>query len=484
MYREKISSAREGLTFDDVLVVPNLSPIEPRETNLETRFSRNIKLNVPISSSPMDTVTEWEMAISMARIGGIGIIHRNMSRNEEAAMVRNVKRAESLIIRNVYTIDKKTPISVAKNIMETRNIAGFPVIENEKLVGIVTKRDFEFSGTKDGTISEIMTKDVVFADDKILPEEARKMLYEHRIEKLPLVDKNMKVVGLVTSKDITTRQKFPTATRDKEGKLRVGAAVGPFDTDRALLLEKEGADLLVIDTAHAHNDNVLNAIKKLKKEISVDIVVGNIATSKAAEDLISFDVDGLKVGIGPGSICTTRIVAGIGVPQITAISDAADIAKEHKIPIIADGGIRFSGDIVKAISAGADSVMLGSLLAGTDESPGQEMIINGRKYKAYRGMGSMGALSKGSDRYGKFSGSKFVAEGVEGAVPYRGKVEETVYQLSGGIRAGMGYSGCINIKELKEKTSFIRITTNGLAESHPHDIRVVSEPPNYQLYQN
>ncbi len=484
MYREKISSAREGLTFDDVLVVPNLSPIEPRETNLETRFSRNIKLNVPISSSPMDTVTEWEMAISMARIGGIGIIHRNMSRNEEAAMVRNVKRAESLIIRNVYTIDKKTPISVARNIMETRNIAGFPVIENEKLVGIVTKRDFEFSGTKDGTISEIMTKDVVFADDKILPEEARKMLYEHRIEKLPLVDKNMKVVGLVTSKDITTRQKFPTATRDKEGKLRVGAAVGPFDTDRALLLEKEGADLLVIDTAHAHNDNVLNAIKKLKKEISVDIVVGNIATSKAAEDLISFDVDGLKVGIGPGSICTTRIVAGIGVPQITAISDAADIAKEHKIPIIADGGIRFSGDIVKAISAGADSVMLGSLLAGTDESPGQEMIINGRKYKAYRGMGSMGALSKGSDRYGKFSGSKFVAEGVEGAVPYRGKVEETVYQLSGGIRAGMGYSGCINIKELKEKTSFIRITTNGLAESHPHDIRVVSEPPNYQLYQN
>ncbi len=484
MYRDKILKAVEGVTFDDVLVVPDLSPIEPRETDLQTKFSRHIKLNVPICSSPMDTVTEWEMAVSMARIGGIGIIHRNMPRNEEATMVRNVKRAESLIIRNVHTIDRKTPVNVARNIMQTKNIAGFPVTENEKLVGIVTKRDIEFSGKKEGNIDEIMTKDVIYAEDNISPDEARRLLYEHRIEKLPLVDKTMRVVGLITSKDITTRQKFPTATRDEEGKLIVGAAVGPFDLDRAILMEKEGADVIVIDTAHAHNTNVLNAIKKLKKEISIDIVVGNVATAKATEDLIACDVDGIKVGIGPGSICTTRIVAGIGVPQITAVSEAADEAVRSGIPIISDGGIRFSGDIVKAIAAGASSVMIGSLLAGTDESPGQEMIINGRKYKTYRGMGSMGALSKGSDRYGKFSGSKFVAEGVEGAVPYRGKVEETIYQLSGGIRAGMGYAGCRNVEELREKTTFIRITSNGLSESHPHDIRVVSEPPNYQMYQN
>ncbi len=484
MYRDKLLKARDGVTFDDVLVVPDLSPIEPKETDLKTNFSRHIKLNVPISSSPMDTVTEWEMAVAMARIGGIGIIHRNMSRNEEATMVRNVKRAESLIIRNVHTIDKMTPISVAKNIMQTKNIAGFPVTENEKLVGIITKRDIEFNEKEEGKVHEIMTKDVIYASDDITPEDARKLLYEHRVEKLPLVDKSMRVVGLITSKDMTTRQKFPIATRDEEGKLIVGAAVGPFDVDRAVLMEKEGADLLVIDTAHAHNSNVLSAIKKLKKEVTIDVVVGNVATAKATEDLIACDVDGIKVGIGPGSICTTRIVAGIGVPQITAISDAADAAAQSGVPIIADGGIRFSGDIVKALAAGASAVMIGSLLAGTDESPGQEMINNGRKYKSYRGMGSMGALIKGSDRYGKFSGSKFVAEGVEAAVPYRGKVDETVYQLSGGIRAGMGYAGCRNIKELREKTSFIRITTNGLSESHPHDIRVISEPPNYQLYQN
>ncbi|MHB1440923.1 MAG: IMP dehydrogenase [Cuniculiplasma sp.] len=484
MYTEKLSKAKEGLTFDDVLVMPRRSPIEPRETDIKSVFSKKIRLNSPITSSPMDTVTEWEMAVAMARIGGLGIIHRNMSRNEEATMIRKVKRAESLIIRNVHTIDLDTPISVAKNIMESKGIAGFPVVLGEKLVGIVTKRDLEFAERTEGKVKDIMTKDVIYASDNIDPEEARRILYNNRVEKLPLVDNNMKVVGLITSKDITTRHKFPLASRDEEGQLMVGAAVGPFDLDRALLMEKEGADVIVIDTAHAHNENVLTAIKKLKKELTVDIVVGNIATADAAEDLIACDVDGLKVGIGPGSICTTRVVAGIGVPQVTAISDAADVASRHNIPVIADGGIRFSGDIVKAIGAGADCVMLGSLLAGTDESPGGEMIINGRKYKTYRGMGSMGALSKGSDRYGKFSGSKFVAEGVEGAVPYRGRVEEVVYQLTGGIRAGMGYAGCKNIKELKENTFFVKITNNGLTESHPHDIRVVSEPPNYQLFQN
>ncbi|MCL5889393.1 MAG: IMP dehydrogenase [Candidatus Thermoplasmatota archaeon] len=484
MYTGKLSKAKEGLTFDDVLVQPRRSPIEPKETDIKSVFSKHIKLNSPIVSSPMDTVTEWEMAVAMSRIGGLGIIHRNMSRNEEATMVRKVKRAESLIIRNVHTIDQETPISVARNIMETKGIAGFPVVVGEKLVGIVTKRDMGFSEDKAGKVKDIMTKEVVYANDNIDQEEARKILYEHRIEKLPLVDKNLKVVGLITSKDIITRHKFPTASRDVKGQLMVGAAVGPFDVDRAILMEREGADVIVIDTAHAHNENVLTAIRKLKKEVSVDIVVGNIATTEAAKDLISCEVDGLKVGIGPGSICTTRVVAGIGVPQITAVGDVADIASENGVPVIADGGIRFSGDIVKAMAAGADCVMLGSLLAGTDESPGNEMIINGRKYKTYRGMGSMGALNKGSDRYGKFSGSKFVAEGVEGAVPYRGKVEEAIYQLTGGIRAGMGYAGCKNVQELKKNTSFVRITNNGLAESHPHDIRVVSEPPNYQLFQS
>lgn len=484
MFSDKIVRMKEGLTFDDVLIIPRRSPIEPKETNIKSRFSRHIKLNVPIASSPMDTVTEWEMGIAMARSGGIGIIHRNMARNEEATMVRNVKRAESVIIRNVHTLDPETPVDVAKQIMNEKSIAGFPVVKGNKLVGIVTRRDIESNFENKRFVKDIMTEDVISADENITISEAMKILYKNRIEKLPLVDKDGRVVGLITSKDITTRQNYPDATRDEEGQLVIGAAVGPFDLDRAKLMEKEGADAIVIDTAHAHNDNVISAVRKMRKEIDIDIVVGNIATKEAAEDLVSCDVDGIKVGIGPGSICTTRVIAGIGVPQITAIVDAADVASKNGIPVIADGGIRFSGDIVKAICAGAECVMIGSLLAGTDESPGQEMIINGRKYKAYRGMGSIGAMSKGSDRYGKFPGSKFVAEGVEAAVPYKGKVEDMMYQLSGGIKAGMGYAGCRDIKELREKTEFMKITNSGLRESHPHDIRVISEPPNYQMYSN
>ncbi len=424
------------------------------------------------------------MAVAMSRAGGIGIIHRNMTKNEEATMIRKVKREESIVIRNVHTIDPETPASVALVIMEEKNIAGFPVIQHEKLVGIVTRRDLGFAQPPGTKVKDIMTKDVIYADESITADEASMILFKNRIEKLPLVDRNMKVVGLITSKDIITRKRFPLATRDDEGQLVVGAAVGPFDLDRALLLEKEGADVIVIDTAHAHNENVLSAVRAMRKKIDVDIVVGNIATAQAAEDLAACEIDGIKTGIGPGSICTTRVVAGVGVPQITAISDTSDIASQHDIPIIADGGIRFSGDIVKALAAGAESVMLGSLLAGTDESPGTEMIINGRKYKSYRGMGSIGAMSKGSDRYGKFTGSKFVAEGVEGAVPYRGRVEEVLYQLVGGIRAGMGYAGSRNIDELRKKTTFIKITNSGLMENHPHDIKIISEPPNYQLYAN
>ena len=482
MYTKKIENIIEGLTFDDVLVIPSRSSIEPKESDIKSKFSRHISLNTPVSSAPMDTVTEAEMAVAMSRYGGIGIIHRNISRNEQASLVRKVKREESIIIRNVHTVDPSTPIEVVRNIMETKKINGLPVVSGEKIVGIVTKRDLEFATRAMNTVSDVMVKDVIYASDNITLEEAREILYKNRIEKLPLVDDKKKVVGLITSKDITTRHKFPEATRDEEGQLMVGASVGPFDIDRAIMLEKEGADVIVIDTAHAHNSNVIESIKKMRKVISADIVAGNIATGEAAEDLISLDVDGLRVGIGPGSICTTRVVAGIGVPQISAIASVASVAVKSNIPVIADGGIRFSGDIVKAMAAGADTVMLGSLLAGTEESPGNEIIINGRKYKSYRGMGSIGAMQKGSDRYGKFSGSKFVAEGVEGAVPYRGKVEEVLFQLMGGLKSGMGYSGSRNIQELKNGTRFIRVTANGLRENHPHDIRIMTEPPNYQTF--
>ena len=473
MYTKKIENIIEGLTFDDVLVIPSRSSIEPKESDIKSKFSRHISLNTPVSSAPMDTVTEAEMAVAMSRYGGIGIIHRNISRNEQASLVRKVKREESIIIRNVHTVDPSTPIEVVRNIMETKKINGLPVVSGEKIVGIVTKRDLEFATRAMNTVSDVMVKDVIYASDNITLEEAREILYKNRIEKLPLVDDKKKVVGLITSKDITTRHKFPEATRDEEGQLMVGASVGPFDIDRAIMLEKEGADVIVIDTAHAHNSNVIESIKKMRKVISADIVAGNIATGEAAEDLISLDIDGLRVGIGPGSICTTRVVAGIGVPQISAIANVASVAAKSNIPVIADGGIRFSGDIVKAIAAGADTVMLGSLLAGTEESPGNEIIINGRKYKSYRGMGSIGAMQKGSDRYGKFSGSKFVAEGVEGAVPYRGKAEEVLFQLMGGLKSGMGYSGSRDIQELKNGTRFIRVTATNF---EPENLPYLSEP--------
>ena len=484
MFKDKFESIKEGYTFDDVLLLPSKSPVEPRDADVSSRFSRHIDVKIPIASSPMDTVTETEMAIAMARQGAIGILHRNLSVNQQASFVRKVKREESIIIRDVHTVAPETPIPELRNIMKTKNIGGLPVVAGEKLVGIVTKRDLEFAGKDKKTVQDIMVKEVISAHDNIDIKDALEILYKNRIEKLPLVDKSGRVVGLITAKDITTREKFPQASRDKAGKLIVGAAVGPFDIDRALTLEKEGVDVLVVDTAHAHNENVLASLKKMRKDISVDLVAGNIATKEAAEDLISIGVDGLRVGIGPGSICTTRIIAGIGVPQLTAISDVAEVANCHGIPVIADGGIRFSGDIVKAFAAGANSVMLGSLFAGTEESPGGEIILNGRKYKAYRGMGSIGAIQTGiSDRYGKLGATKFVAEGVEGVVPFRGKTEEVLFQLMGGVKSGMGYVGARNIEELRTKSRFVKISANGLKESHPHDIRITSEPPNYQIYQ-
>lgn len=484
MFKDKFTSIREGYTFDDVLLLPARTSVEPKEVEIFSKVSRNISVRVPIVSSPMDTVTEAEMAIAIARYGGIGVVHRNMTVNEQARIIVKVKRSESTIIRNVLTVSPETSLSEVRSIMKAKNVSGFPVVSGEKLVGILTRRDLEFAGRSSKLVNEVMVKDVVSAPDNINIEEAREILYRNRIEKLPLVDKGNRVVGLITAKDIVTRERFPDATRDRKGQLMVGAAVGPFDIDRAMTMEKMGADLLVVDTAHAHNDNVLNSLKKMRKEVSIDIVAGNIATAQAAEDLISTGVDGLRVGIGPGSICTTRIIAGIGVPQLTAISDVAEAAMKENIPVIADGGIRYSGDIVKALAAGASSVMLGSLLAGTEESPGVEMIINGRKYKSYRGMGSIGAIQTGiSDRYGKIGANKFVAEGVEGAVPYRGKVEEVIFQLMGGLKSGMGYVGARTVQDLREKGEFVKITSSGLRESHPHDIRIMMEPPNYQIYQ-
>jgi len=482
MYSKKLENAKIAYTFDDVLVVPDASAVEPNQVITKTQLSRNIKLNIPIVSSPMDTVTEADMAIAMARLGGIGIIHRNMKKDLQAELVKRVKREESLIIRDLFIVTPDTSIAEAIKIMNERKIAGLPVVEGKKLVGILTSRDVRFFRDDKKLVKDIMTRNVVTAKENISLEDALGIMAEKKIEKLPLIDDQGNLVGLITAKDIIKRQQFPDAVRDKNGKLLVGAAVGPFDIERAKLLENAGADVIVVDSAHGHNLNLIESVKKMRREINVDIIAGNIATSKAAEDLISADVDGLRVGIGPGSICTTRIVAGIGIPQITAIADVADVAENYGVPVIADGGIRYSGDIVKALVAGASTVMLGSLLAGTDEAPGQEITIGGRRYKSYRGMGSLGAISSGEhDRYGKLGSSKFVPEGVEGAVPYKGKVADTVYQLVGGLKAGMGYAGAKTIDQLRKNGKFVIITQAGITESHPHDIMIIAEPPNYKV---
>ncbi len=481
MFEEKLKNAKIGLTFDDVLLLPSRSPVEPKDVDISSKITRNIRAHIPILSSPMDTVTEAEMAIALAEIGALGIIHRNITVEEQVSMVRKVKKEESLIIRDLHTVSPDTTIEEAERIMGERRIAGLPVVEDGKLVGILTNRDIRFYTGEKIKVSELMTKDVITAEEGISLEDAVRIMHEHRIEKLPIV-KDGKLIGLITAKDILKRERYPNALRDGEGRLLVGAAVGPFDVERAKRLVDAEVDVIVIDTAHAHNENVMRSIARIRKEVDVDLIAGNIATREAAEDLISLDVDALRVGIGPGSICTTRVVAGIGVPQLEAVSQTADVAREHGIPVIADGGIRYSGDIVKALAAGASAVMLGSLLAGTEEAPGREMIIGGRKFKVYRGMGSIGAMQKGiSDRYGKLGKGKLVPEGVEAAVPYKGRVEEVIFQLAGGIKSGMGYVGARNIEELWEKGRFVRITNAGLRESHPHDVNIISEAPNYPM---
>jgi IMP dehydrogenase len=477
-----------AITFDDVLLVPDKSSVLPREVVLKTKLSNNISLNIPLISAAMDTVTEEQMAIAMAREGGIGIIHKNMTIERQAAVVDKVKRSESGMIQNPITLSPDKKIKDALAVMEKYKVSGIPIINNDgKLVGILTNRDLRFDIHEEEFIENLMTKkNLITAPVGTDLTKAEIILQKYRIEKLPIVDKKGYLKGLITFKDIQKRKSFPNASKDKFGRLIVGAAVGvASDTiERVNELVKNNADVIIVDTAHGHSIRVLNIIKKLKaKSGNVDIIAGNVATGNAVKDLIRYGVDAVKVGIGAGSICTTRVVAGVGVPQLTAIIECAQAAKTSGVPVIADGGIKQTGDIPKAIAAGADSVMVGGMLAGTEESPGEKVLYEGRSYKLYRGMGSIEAMKKGSkDRYFQDMEddvTKLVPEGIEGIVPYKGPLTDTVYQIMGGLRAAMGYCGAKDIYEMKTKSKFVIITNSGLRESHPHDVKITKEAPNY-----
>ena len=474
-----------GLTFDDVLLVPAKSDVVPAQVDVTTYFTPNIKLNIPIVSAAMDTVTDANLAIAIAREGGIGVLHRNMPPEKQAMEVDKVKKSESGMIVDPITIGPDAPISEALALMERYRISGVPVTVNGKLVGIITNRDLKFERDFTRKVEEVMTKErLITAPVGITLEEAQEILHKYKIEKLPIVDKNFNLKGLITIKDIEKRKKYPNACKDHLGRLRVAAAVGVGEPAiyRTELLVKAGVDAIVIDTAHGHSKAVIETLKELKRRFDIDVVAGNIATSEAAEELIQAGADAVKVGIGPGSICTTRIVAGAGVPQLTAIINCYQVTLKYNIPLIADGGIKYSGDITKALAAGAHCVMIGSLFAGTDEAPGEIILYQGRSYKTYRGMGSIGAMQGGSsDRYRQevVSPEKLVPEGVEGRVPYRGPLAKSVHQLVGGLKSGMGYCGCKNLEELRTKARFIKITNAGLRESHVHDVTITRESPNY-----
>jgi len=474
---------KEGLTFDDVLILPGESEILPAETDLKTIFAKNVPLNIPLVSAAMDTVTESEMAIAIARLGGIGVIHRNMTPERQAEEVRKVKRAQSWFIEDPFVLGPENTVKDALKLMEEKGISGIPIVDNErKLLGIVTRRDLLFEDDESKPLREIMTTNLVTGTFGISMEEAKEKMKKHKVEKLPIVDKEGKLKYLVTFKDILRKLEYPEANVDSHGRLRVAAACGTGEDskERVKRLIEAGCDVIVIDTAHGHHKRVIEMVKWIKKNFEIPVVAGNVATREGCRALIEAGADGVKVGVGPGSICTTRVVAGVGVPQLTAIMDCYDEAKKYDIPIIADGGIRYSGDIVKAFAAGASSVMIGSLFAGTDESPGETVLYEGRKFKVYRGMGSLGAMSQGSkDRYFQDKQTKFVPEGVEGMVPYRGKVADVIFQLLGGLRSGMGYTGSRNLQELRVKSRFIKITHAGVRESHPHDIIITKEAPNY-----
>jgi len=476
-----------GLTFDDVLLLPAKSDIVPAEVDVTTYLTQNIKLNIPIVSAAMDTVTDANLAIAIAREGGIGVIHRNMPPEKQASEVDKVKKSESGMIVDPITISPDAPLSEALALMERYRISGVPVTVNGKLVGIITNRDLKFERDFTRKVEEVMTKErLITAPVGITLEEAQEILHKYKIEKLPIVDDDFNLKGLITIKDIEKRKKYPNACKDHLGRLRVAAAVGVGEPAiyRAELLVKSGVDAIVIDTAHGHSKGVIETLKELKRRFDIDIVAGNIATSEAAEELIKAGADAVKVGIGPGSICTTRIVAGAGVPQLTAIMNCYSVTSKYNIPLIADGGIKYSGDITKALAAGAHCVMIGSLFAGTDEAPGEIILYQGRSYKTYRGMGSIGAMQGGSrDRYRQemVSPEKLVPEGVEGRVPYRGPLAKSVHQLVGGLKSGMGYCGCRTLEELRTKARFIKITNAGLRESHVHDVTITRESPNYSV---
>jgi IMP dehydrogenase len=479
----------DGLTYDDVLLIPQYSQVLPNETNLETQFSRNLKLKTPVASAAMDTVTEFRTAIAMAQAGGIGMIHKNMSIQNQSLEVNRVKRSESGMVSNPITTTSNTSIKEVVDIMRHNRISGVPVVDGGILVGIVTGRDTYFETNLDRPVKEIMTKDVVTAPVGTSFEQAVQILHKHRIEKLPVVD-GKKIVGLFTIRDIENARRHPDASKDSNGRLLVGAAIGAGGDflERAEALLEAGADVLVVDTAHGHSQGVISAVELVKKTFrkeTYDLVAGNVATAAATKRLIEAGADAVKVGIGPGSICTTRIVAGIGVPQFTAVLDCAREAAKHGVPIIADGGIKFSGDVVKAIAAGAQTVMIGSLFAGTEEAPGELVIFQGKSYKVYRGMGSIGAMNRGSkDRYFQTNvedQTKFVPEGIEGRVAYKGGLANTLFQLLGGLKSGMGYVGARSISDLQHNAKFIRITPQGLRESHVHDVYITHESPNYKL---
>ncbi len=483
---------KEALTFDDVLIVPAKSNIKPAQADVSTFLTKKIKLNIPLISSAMDTVTESSLAIKMAQMGGLGIIHKNLNESEQSQEVNKVKRFEAGMVVDPVTINPENTLSEALGIKEKHNISGIPVVEksNQKLVGILTNRDIRFAKNQNQRVESLMTKEnLITVSNNISMKEAKKLLHMHRIEKLLVVDKNYKCIGLITVKDIEKAERFPLASKDKMGRLLVGAAVGVGDKEgisRVKCLKKMGVDIIVIDTAHGHTQSVIETLKKIKKNFpELPVIVGNIATSEAANELIKNGADSLKVGIGPGSICTTRVVAGVGMPQLHAIAETSKIAKKSKIPIIADGGIKYSGDLAKAIAFGANVVMIGSLFAGTDESPGEVFLSNGRTYKSYRGMGSLGAMGRGSaDRYFQeelVDHKKFVPEGVEGRVPYKGPLEKVIEQLVGGLKASMGYTGNKNIDLFMKNTEIVKITSAGLSESHVHGVSITRESPNYQI---
>ena len=496
----------DSITFDDVLLIPSFSDFVPSDADTRTKLTRNIELNIPLVSAPMDTVTEAALAIALAQEGGIGIIHKNLSAENQAREVEKVKRSENGVIVDPITLPPTATIGVVRKVMREYNVSGVPIVDGEdphpesprrraggnghpkagRLVGIMTRRDLKFQEDDSKPIGEVMTKEnLVTAPENTSLEEAERILYQAKVEKLLLVDRENRLAGLITMRDIDKLHQYPNACKDKRGRLRVGAATGVFDFARIMKLIEADVDVIVVDTAHGHSKNVIETVKQIKKQWDIQVIAGNVATAEGTRDLVNAGADAVKVGIGPGAICTTRIISGVGVPQITAIFEAAQVAGAAGVPIIADGGIRHSGDITKAIAAGAHCVMMGSLFAGLDESPGELVIYQGRRYKTYRGMGSMGAMVHGSkDRYGQgavVESKKLVPEGVEGRVPYRGPLGDFVYQMVGGLRAGMGYCGTPNIEGLRNKARFCRVSAASMAESHPHDIHITKEAPNYSV---